>query len=186
MRAAEQTYTCSRCDTTRTGDRFPKRGTVCKNCLAAECKARYWSDPEKYRARLRRAQAKYKANNKVRSRKVYSDYYARNKAVIRVRQKTIRLEASRRWKAKFPITSRVHSMVANALRNGTLVKEPCRICGCEEAQAHHCDYGKPLEVMWLCRPHHDAWHRVFEADYPEELDHVLAITRADRIPEDEK
>lgn len=44
-------------------------------------------------------------------------------------------------------------MVSNALRDGRLVKKPCFKCGAK-AQAHHEDYSKPLDVMWLCRTHH--------------------------------
>src|SRR4051812_39153823 len=41
-----------------------------------------------------------------------------------------------------------------ALRKGVLTRQPCEVCGSEKSQAHHEDYSKPLEVRWLCRPHH--------------------------------
>lgn len=50
------------------------------------------------------------------------------------------------------------SEVARALRNGTLVRQPCAVCGVEPAVAHHDDYARPLDVRWLCRSHHSLWH----------------------------
>lgn len=58
-----------------------------------------------------------------------------------------------RWRLRNPEKIRAHRIVFAALRNGTLEKEPC-FCDEEKVQAHHEDYSKPLEVMWLCRPHH--------------------------------
>jgi hypothetical protein len=48
--------------------------------------------------------------------------------------------------------------VQQALRTGTLVPQPCRVCGVEPTEAHHPDYAKPLEVVWLCSPHHGVRH----------------------------
>lgn len=45
------------------------------------------------------------------------------------------------------------------LRRGKLVREPCEGCGDVEAQMHHEDYSKPLEVRWMCRSCHMAHHR---------------------------
>lgn len=45
--------------------------------------------------------------------------------------------------------------VADALRYGRLTRKPCEVCGAPRATAHHVDYSKPLDVRWLCRPHHD-------------------------------
>lgn len=42
-----------------------------------------------------------------------------------------------------------HNEVLRAKRRGTLVPEPCK-CGRIDVQAHHEDYSKPLEVIWLC------------------------------------
>lgn len=47
-----------------------------------------------------------------------------------------------------------------------LTKQSCQICGAEKAEAHHCDYNKPLEVMWLCKKHHVEWHKNNEAIEP--------------------
>lgn len=50
------------------------------------------------------------------------------------------------------------AIVAKALREGKLVKQPCGVCGEAEVEAHHPDYDKPLEVVWLCKKHHHAEH----------------------------
>lgn len=52
----------------------------------------------------------------------------------------------------------VHVAVGNAIRDGKLIPQPCAICDSEEVHAHHCDYDKPLDVMWLCAKHHKLWH----------------------------
>lgn len=37
-------------------------------------------------------------------------------------------------------------------------KRPCAVCGSENAQAHHHDYARPLDVEWLCPKHHAEAH----------------------------
>lgn len=51
-----------------------------------------------------------------------------------------------------------HTLVAQAIRDGKIKKQPCKVCGNERAIAHHPDYDKPLEVEWLCLSHHMAAH----------------------------
>jgi hypothetical protein len=50
-----------------------------------------------------------------------------------------------------------HQLVAYYKRNGLIKPEPCNICG-KKAEAHHPDYRKPLEVIWLCSKHHKEMH----------------------------
>src|SRR3990170_3242747 len=44
-------------------------------------------------------------------------------------------------------------------RRGLIEPKPCEVCG-EAAEKHHQDYGKPLDVRWLCRIHHVEHHRL--------------------------
>lgn len=44
------------------------------------------------------------------------------------------------------------------IKRGKIKKIPCAVCGQRRVEAHHADYNKPLEVVWLCREHHQALH----------------------------
>jgi hypothetical protein len=54
---------------------------------------------------------------------------------------------------------RARSAVGWAIRSGRLDRGPCQVCGTERTEAHHDDYARPLDVTWLCRPHHLDLHR---------------------------
>ena len=47
----------------------------------------------------------------------------------------------------------------NAVRRGNLTRLQCESCGDARSQAHHADYSRPLNVVWLCRPCHTREHR---------------------------
>ena len=66
------------------------------------------------------------------------------------------------WKAEHPNRRRAQNQLAHALRAGKLRKQPCWVCGCN-AVAHHPDYDRPLDVVWLCQPHHKQAHALVEA-----------------------
>lgn len=54
---------------------------------------------------------------------------------------------------------RAKEKVYKATQRGILTKQPCSICNStEDVQAHHWDYDKPLDVIWLCRRHHAEAH----------------------------
>jgi hypothetical protein len=63
-------------------------------------------------------------------------------------------------------------VVATALTEGTLVREPCEVCGAVPAEAHHPSYEKRhfLAVRWLCRSHHAAAHAVLKPGFVERFD----------------
>ena len=63
------------------------------------------------------------------------------------------------WRAEDSRRQSAHRLVFRSLRSGTLVKQPCERCGEQKSLAHHEDYDKPLEVMWLCQPCHKQRHK---------------------------
>jgi hypothetical protein len=65
---------------------------------------------------------------------------------------------SDKWRKMNPVKARAHALVQEAIALGALKKCPCEICGSDTAQAHHEDYAKPLDVVWLCTKHHAARH----------------------------
>lgn len=70
------------------------------------------------------------------------------------------LESTRRWRAKNPEKRRAHRRVEMAIKFGRMTRMPCGVCGNEKSHAHHDDYSKPLDVIWLCHSHHMAHHRI--------------------------
>lgn len=63
------------------------------------------------------------------------------------------------YRAQFPERARANALVNKATRNGKLLKQPCWVCG-ESAIAHHPDYSRPLDVVWLCQIHHKETHAI--------------------------
>lgn len=64
--------------------------------------------------------------------------------------------------------SRTHDILEHAIKVGAVTRpDQCDSCGTSgrlsddrtTIQAHHPDYNKPLDVMWLCQPCHHEWHK---------------------------
>jgi len=60
------------------------------------------------------------------------------------------------------------NVLEEAIEKNVVVRESkCQQCGYEgnfadgrtAIQAHHCDYNRPLDVMWLCQKCHHEWHK---------------------------
>ena len=80
-----------------------------------------------------------------------------------------RAQATARWRSNHPEEKSAHQSVQTAVRNGTLVKQACEVCGStENVHAHHDDYSQPLQVNWLCHRHHMERHAMLKA---REVDH---------------
>ncbi len=92
------------------------------------------------------------------NRKAKADYYReydrqRSKEPERIKA----ISASAR---KDPVKYRARIALQNAVARGKVIRRPCEQCGNTRTDAHHPDYTKPLEVVWLCRKHHMDVHRM--------------------------
>lgn len=67
--------------------------------------------------------------------------------------------AKKNWLKKNRERDLVRQKVKYAMKTGKLVKRPCVKCGNIEVDAHHEDYSKPLDVIWLCKFHHRELHK---------------------------
>jgi RNase P subunit RPR2 len=66
-----------------------------------------------------------------------------------------------------PEKVKAHSLVNNKVAYGEVIKPTiCEHCSAEsyKLQAHHTDYSKPLEVIWLCTKCHGKQHRRIKDD----------------------
>jgi len=66
--------------------------------------------------------------------------------------KKYRREISRKHRAKHPKKVRARKV------GEVSPKKPCEVCGVLNTEAHHDDYGEPLNVTWLCPLHHKGVH----------------------------
>ena len=87
---------------------------------------------------------------------------ARGKIPERIKANT---EINRAWRAEDNRRAKAHTAVAKAIRNGSLIRSPCVRCGEQKSLAHHEDYDKPLEVIWLCQPCHKKRHKELKAEF---------------------
>ena len=65
-------------------------------------------------------------------------------------------ERQKLWRKQHPDRHKAHMEVRKAIKSGRLVPWPtCAVPGCQgKPEAHHPDYSRPLDVVWLCTVHH--------------------------------
>lgn len=130
---------CSRCGRTLPETEFNwakraegKRQSTCRSCCSEYNRKRYASDPERFK-------------------KAVKEYKKRDpEAVLKTRLAT---------NARSPSQKSAQKCVEAALKAGALVNPGvCYGCGCasdeHRIEAHHHDYSRPLDVIWLCTPCH--------------------------------
>lgn len=97
------------------------------------------------------------AENYQGKREQYAEYERKRFATGHRKAKVLEYQRNRR--AVHPDKNHARYLVNNGVRDGTLKKEPCKFCGNTKVQAHHEDYSKPLDVIWVCfKCHREKFH----------------------------
>jgi hypothetical protein len=137
---------CKKCNTDKPESEFySSNKTRCKECIKASV--------NKHRAEnLERVREYDRMRGSMPHRVAARKDYQKTPAFAESHE-----AAAKRWAAKYPERRKASHDVGNAIRHGKLKKQPCWVCG-EKAEAHHPDYSRPLDVVWLCNPHHREVH----------------------------
>lgn len=90
--------------------------------------------------------------NRVQKRKEYS---------LTEKGKIISNLSKKKWIENNAIKRAAHLLYANYIRyHKDEIKHNCEVCGINGSlHAHHNDYHKPLEVLYLCPKCHSNWHK---------------------------
>lgn len=111
--------------------------------------------------------AKWNKNNREIINKRARDRYVEDKSPI--------IERDRRHKDKI----KAQHLVQCHVRRGKIIKpEICSICNCEpkRIEAHHADYSKPLEIIWVCSQcHHNIHKNLKDRVQPDRLNPETSI-----------
>ena len=116
----------------------------CKKCNAINTRKYRIADPEKHRM--------YVLN-----------YRTKNHTAIKERDNKRSYLKEKNALNKYPQKFKARSLTKYAIKTGLLKRMPCVVCNnIFKIHAHHEDYSKPLEVVWLCVKHHAQRHRKYD------------------------
>lgn len=138
--------TCKIC-----GGQYSSSDTCCKKCDAERNKRYRQANKEKEVVRKRL----YNLNHRKELCLTSKIYGKKHREEIRIR--------NRRYYRRFPEKRKCFRIVREAKKKGELIVGKCVDCGITPQKAridaHHKDYGKPLDVIWLCVSCHRRRHR---------------------------
>jgi len=158
----------------------------CKECVKLEKRTEYWKDPEASRIRNKQYREDhldiYKEYEKRRYARDGEKRRAKNKEWRDVNLESVQA-SNKEWKEAHPNYGKeyyannkekyaewekrrrqkrhylANAAVYRSIQRGEIVRKPCESCGTSKrVEAHHEDYNKPLEVIWLCLSCHKKLH----------------------------
>ena len=131
---------------------------VCPKCKQKKSLELFFMD--KSRKNGRQIYCRVCGNKKGRVyRKTESGIIAKKKHLDSKHGKKAIYKYGKKYRRTNPLKISSHKAVYYALSTGRLVKKSCSVCGSTiNIEAHHVDYSKWLDVVWLCCQHHRDLH----------------------------
>jgi len=160
---------CSKCKTTKELSKFHrhKRYQDGRNTSCSICEKIYAIEYRKNNKKLivRRAR-EYYIKNRGRILEKFRKFRQENLNSVREsyrdcykEKRDTKLKNMREYSIANPGKVLARSKVQIAIKNGSLKRLSCEVCGNPRSHAHHDDYSKPLDVRFLCARHHGEVHR---------------------------
>jgi hypothetical protein len=151
---------CRKCGAVKPLDGFytnPKcrggRGHICIACRAA-WEANYRRE---HATEARDRNAAWRAANPERASEHQRRYRKKHAQELAQKGRIRRTEERDRIAAR--------TIMNHAVRDGALRRGACERCGsADHVEGHHADYGRPLDVTWLCAKCHKIVHRTQETE----------------------
>lgn len=150
------TLTCRRCKETKPRGVFTTaKGRpipICRRCEAKRDESRRAANLERYRAlRRRRYWARVEEFRRRQRERAKTE-----------RGREINRKAVERYKRLHPERVSARTIAKRAIARGEVKPAAgCQILGCDcrdGLHVHHVDYARPLDVLFLCREHHEHLH----------------------------
>lgn len=131
---------------------------TCFKCGLLKPLEEFYAHPMMADGRLNKCKvcARRDANATRAARPEYYRAYDRNRAGLPHRRERAK-KIYARWRMQFPNRKKAQAMFRHAMLRGEIQRWPCLICGAN-AEGHHPDYDRPLDVVWLCSSHHKQAH----------------------------
>lgn len=111
------------------------------------------------------------SKNSFENHEQYLEYYRQYRFEHREKLRKYNRKYNKKWrknngyhnevnsKKRYPEKVAARRLLYYAIKNKLVKKKPCEVCFSMKSQAHHDDYTKPLNVIWLCPLHHKDKHR---------------------------
>jgi hypothetical protein len=148
---------CSKCREEKDITEFNLRGRGCRRAECKACRRTYTAeylsrDDVKERDKLRKRKSIITSADRI--------HKCQHKSRQSVKSKELRNASVERYVKKYPEKYEARWRIREAIRAGKIIKpttcSKCNVSGI--IQAHHPDYSKPYDVIWLCPLCHSRAH----------------------------